>query len=49
MNVYDFLIRRMGSEGTTWVQRKAASLEAGTLEVRLAHPGCLIIEAKLIS
>jgi len=49
MDVYDFLIRRMGSDGTTWVQRKAPSLETATQFVRHNHPGCLIIEAKLVT
>ena len=49
MDVYDFLIRRLGSDGTTWVQRKAFGLEAATQYVRHTHPGCLIIEAKLVT
>ena len=49
MDAYDFLIRRLGSDGTTWVQRKAFSLEAATQYVRHTHPGCLIVEAKLVS
>ncbi len=49
MNVYDFLIRRLGSEGTIWVQLEAFNLETATEFVRHIHPGCLIIEAKLVS
>lgn len=49
MDVYDFLIRRMGSEGTTWVQLKAYSLEVATKTVRDSNPGSLIIEAKLVA
>lgn len=49
MDVYDFLIRRMGSEGTTWVQRKDYGLENATQSVRRTHPGALIIKVELIT